>query len=106
MFKSSNCFKLKSKPDKNITTTLNRKNPEDIAPNIKYFKPASELLTELLFLATRINIENVCNSKPKYNISKLSDNTNITEPTKTRTNKETMSKVFSWVNSITIKKDR
>ena len=84
---------------------LSKKNPEDIAPNIKYFKPASELLIELLFLAININIEKVCNSRPKYSNIKLSDSISIIDPIKTRIKRQLISKVFSSTNSIIIKKE-
>jgi len=47
-----------------------RNTPEDRAPSIKYFKPASEPFIHNLFLDININKEKVCNSKPKYNINK------------------------------------
>lgn len=104
-FNNNRCFRFRSKPYKNTITILKRKNPEDIAPNIKYFKPASELLTEFLFLAIRIKIENVWSSKPKYNNNKLSERTKTTEPKNTKIKRQLTSKVFSSNNSKTTKKD-
>ena len=60
----------------------NKKIPDDRAPKIKYFKPASELLTHTLFLEIRINKGKVWSSKPKYVINKLLLNKIIIEPNK------------------------
>jgi len=104
-FNNNKYFKFKSKPYKNSITILNKKKPEDIAPNIKYFNPASEPLMEFLFLAIKMKIENVWSSNPRYKIIKLSDKISIIEPMNTRINSELISKVLSSTNSIIIKKD-
>ena len=58
-------FKFSDKPVANIKDVPSKNNPEDKAPRIKYFNPASEPLIEILFLEINTNREKVCSSKPK-----------------------------------------
>ena len=65
---------------RNIKLQPNKKIPDDNAPSIKYFKPASELLIQRLFLEIRINKGKVWSSKPKYVINRLLLNKITIEP--------------------------
>jgi len=80
-------FRFKGKPDKIKVTIPKRKNPEATDPRIKYLRLASELLISLLLFPIRIKIENVCNSRLKYIIKRLSATISIIDPINTKTNR-------------------
>ena len=61
-------------------TKDNRKNPEDIAPSMKYFNAPSPLLIEKVRDAINTNALNVCNSKAKYVKIRWFDNTIKEDP--------------------------
>ena len=82
-----------------IIETPKRKIPEDIAPRIKYFNPASVLNIEFLFLAIRTNNEKVCNSKAKYISSKCSHDISSIDPINTKSKRTELFKSFFSSNT-------